>query len=77
MPLGYRVQERIPIVRNLAARIFGLGAWPVRLNAASRRGPVKLSPPSFGSADGWSPAGQCYYAPGASLVKGESPCTCV
>jgi 2-polyprenyl-6-methoxyphenol hydroxylase-like FAD-dependent oxidoreductase len=50
MPLGYRVQERIPILRNLAARIFGLGAWPVRLNAASRRGPVKLSPLPLGSA---------------------------
>src|SRR5262249_7815991 len=40
MPLGYRVQEHIPLLRNLAARIFGLGVWPVRLNPASRRGPV-------------------------------------
>jgi 2-polyprenyl-6-methoxyphenol hydroxylase-like FAD-dependent oxidoreductase len=34
MPLGYRVQQRIPFLRNLGARIFGLGVWPVRLNPA-------------------------------------------
>ena len=30
MPLGYRVQQRIPFLRHLGARIFGLGVWPVR-----------------------------------------------
>jgi 2-polyprenyl-6-methoxyphenol hydroxylase-like FAD-dependent oxidoreductase len=43
MPLGFRMQARIPILRNLAARIFGLGVWPVRLSPAAGRGPVELS----------------------------------
>jgi 2-polyprenyl-6-methoxyphenol hydroxylase-like FAD-dependent oxidoreductase len=34
LPLGYRVQQRIPFLRHLGARIFGLGVWPVRLNRA-------------------------------------------
>ena len=43
MPLGYRVQARIPVVRNLAARIFGLGVWPVRLNPTPTPERVELS----------------------------------
>ncbi len=50
MPLGYRIQEGIPVLRTLAARIFGLGVWPVRLNPPSRSGPVELSPLPLGSA---------------------------
>jgi 2-polyprenyl-6-methoxyphenol hydroxylase-like FAD-dependent oxidoreductase len=34
MLLGSRVQQRIPFLRHLGARIFGLGVWPVRLNRA-------------------------------------------
>jgi 2-polyprenyl-6-methoxyphenol hydroxylase-like FAD-dependent oxidoreductase len=34
MPLGYRLHQRIPFLRHLGARIFGLGAWPVRLSPA-------------------------------------------
>jgi 2-polyprenyl-6-methoxyphenol hydroxylase-like FAD-dependent oxidoreductase len=44
MPLSYRVQVHMPVLRNLAARIFGLGVWPVRLTRAPRRGTVELSP---------------------------------
>ena len=44
VPLGFRVQERIPILRHLAARIFGLGVWPVRLSPVPTRRPVELSP---------------------------------
>jgi len=35
VPLGFRVLARIPLLRNLGARIFGLGVWPVRLSPAS------------------------------------------
>jgi 2-polyprenyl-6-methoxyphenol hydroxylase-like FAD-dependent oxidoreductase len=31
LPLGLRLQTRIPMMRNLAALIFGVGVWPVRL----------------------------------------------
>jgi len=34
VPLGFRVQARIPFLRYLGARLFGLGVWPVRLNPA-------------------------------------------
>jgi len=34
MPLGYRVQQRIPFLRHVGARIFGMGVWPVRLSPA-------------------------------------------
>src|SRR5258708_32535529 len=34
MPLGYRVQQRIPFLRHLGARIFGLGVGTVRPNPA-------------------------------------------
>ena len=34
MPLVHRVQQRIPFLRQLGARIFGLGVWPVRLSPA-------------------------------------------
>jgi hypothetical protein len=34
MPFGYRLQQRIPVLRHLGARIFGLGVWPVRLSPA-------------------------------------------
>jgi 2-polyprenyl-6-methoxyphenol hydroxylase-like FAD-dependent oxidoreductase len=44
IPLSYRVQLHTPGLRNLAARIFGLGVWPVRLSRAPRHGTVALSP---------------------------------
>lgn len=34
VPLGFRVQARIPFLNDLSARIFGHGVWPVRLNPA-------------------------------------------
>ena len=34
VPLGFRVQARIPFLGDLGARIFGLGVWPVRLRPA-------------------------------------------
>jgi 2-polyprenyl-6-methoxyphenol hydroxylase-like FAD-dependent oxidoreductase len=44
VPLGLRVQARLPFLRDLSARIFGLGVWPVRLSPAPTPGPVALSP---------------------------------
>jgi 2-polyprenyl-6-methoxyphenol hydroxylase-like FAD-dependent oxidoreductase len=44
MPLGYRVQQRIPLLRHLGARIFGLGAWPVRLSPAPAPLMLEVSP---------------------------------
>ena len=44
MPLGYRVQQRIPFLRHLGARIFGLGVWPVRLTPAPAPQLVEVSP---------------------------------
>jgi 2-polyprenyl-6-methoxyphenol hydroxylase-like FAD-dependent oxidoreductase len=44
MPLSYRVQQRIPFVRNLGARIFGLGVWPVRLIPAPTARRLEVSP---------------------------------
>ena len=44
MALGYRIQQRIPFLRDLGARIFGLGVWPVRLAPAPSAAPVELSP---------------------------------
>jgi 2-polyprenyl-6-methoxyphenol hydroxylase-like FAD-dependent oxidoreductase len=35
IPIALRVQARVPLLRDLAARIFGLGVWPVRLSASS------------------------------------------
>jgi 2-polyprenyl-6-methoxyphenol hydroxylase-like FAD-dependent oxidoreductase len=32
MPLGYRIQQRVQFLRDLGARIFGLGVWPVQLS---------------------------------------------
>jgi hypothetical protein len=34
VPLGFRLQSRVPVLRAIAAHIFGLGAWPVRLDPA-------------------------------------------
>jgi 2-polyprenyl-6-methoxyphenol hydroxylase-like FAD-dependent oxidoreductase len=42
-PLGLRVQARIPFLRSLSARIFGLGVWPIRLSPAPTPGPATLS----------------------------------
>jgi 2-polyprenyl-6-methoxyphenol hydroxylase-like FAD-dependent oxidoreductase len=36
VPLGFRLQARLPFLRDLDARIFGLGVWPVRLSPAGR-----------------------------------------
>ncbi len=44
MPLGYRVQQRIPFLRHLGARIFGLGVWPVRLSPAPAARMLEVSP---------------------------------
>jgi len=44
MPLGYRVQQRIPFLRYLGARIFGLGVWPVRLSPAPAPRTLQVSP---------------------------------
>jgi 2-polyprenyl-6-methoxyphenol hydroxylase-like FAD-dependent oxidoreductase len=44
IPLGFRVQERVPILRDLAARIFGLGVLTVRLSPVSARRPAELLP---------------------------------
>jgi 2-polyprenyl-6-methoxyphenol hydroxylase-like FAD-dependent oxidoreductase len=44
MPLGYRVQQRIPFLRHLGARIFGLGVWPVRLSPAPAPRMFEVSP---------------------------------
>ena len=44
VPLGFRLQARIPFLRDLAARIFGLGVWPVRLDPAPPPIPAARSP---------------------------------
>jgi 2-polyprenyl-6-methoxyphenol hydroxylase-like FAD-dependent oxidoreductase len=44
VPLGFRVQARIPLLGALGARIFGLGVWPVRLSPAPTPTPAELSP---------------------------------
>jgi 2-polyprenyl-6-methoxyphenol hydroxylase-like FAD-dependent oxidoreductase len=44
MPLGYRVQQRIPFLRLLGARIFGLGVWPVRLSPAPTPRTLEVTP---------------------------------
>jgi 2-polyprenyl-6-methoxyphenol hydroxylase-like FAD-dependent oxidoreductase len=44
VPLGFRLQARLPIVGDLGARIFGLGVWPVRLTPAPPPGRPVFSP---------------------------------
>jgi 2-polyprenyl-6-methoxyphenol hydroxylase-like FAD-dependent oxidoreductase len=44
VPLGFRLQARLPFLRDLAARIFGLGVWPVRLRPAPTPIPAALAP---------------------------------
>ncbi|MDQ6673536.1 MAG: FAD-dependent oxidoreductase [Chloroflexota bacterium] len=44
MPLGYHLQQRIPFLRHLGARIFGLGVWPVRLSPAPAPRTLEISP---------------------------------
>jgi 2-polyprenyl-6-methoxyphenol hydroxylase-like FAD-dependent oxidoreductase len=44
VPLGFRLQARLPILGSLGARIFGLGVWPVRLSPAPAPTPAVLSP---------------------------------
>ena len=44
VPLGFRLQARIPFLRDLAARIFGLGVWPVRLDPTPPPIPAARSP---------------------------------
>jgi hypothetical protein len=43
-PFGYRLQQRIPFLRHLGARIFGLGVWPVRLSPAPAPRMLEISP---------------------------------
>ena len=45
VPLGFRVQARVPLLRALAAQILGLGGWPVRLRAAPPTGLPAGQPP--------------------------------
>ncbi len=44
VPLGFRVQARLPFLKDLGARIFGLGVWPVRLSPAPTPGSADRSP---------------------------------
>ena len=44
VPLGFRLQARLPFVRDLSARIFGLGVWPVRLRPAPPLRPAGFAP---------------------------------
>jgi 2-polyprenyl-6-methoxyphenol hydroxylase-like FAD-dependent oxidoreductase len=43
LPLGFRLQTRIPVMRDLAALIFGRGVWPVRLSPTPTSGRVELA----------------------------------
>ena len=53
VPFVLRAKARIPFVRDLTARVFGLGVWPARLKPASGGAPVELSPrPRRRSAQG-------------------------
>jgi 2-polyprenyl-6-methoxyphenol hydroxylase-like FAD-dependent oxidoreductase len=42
LTLGFRLQTRMPIMRNVAALIFGRGVWPVRLSPTPTPGRVEL-----------------------------------
>jgi 2-polyprenyl-6-methoxyphenol hydroxylase-like FAD-dependent oxidoreductase len=44
LPLGFRLQARLPIVRNLAALIFGLGVWRPQLQSVPTSSPAELTP---------------------------------
>jgi 2-polyprenyl-6-methoxyphenol hydroxylase-like FAD-dependent oxidoreductase len=44
MPFSYHVQQRVPFLRHLGARIFGLGVWPVRLCPTPTSSGRALSP---------------------------------
>lgn len=44
VPFVLRAKARTPFLRDLTARVFGLGVWPAGLKPASRSGPVELSP---------------------------------
>jgi 2-polyprenyl-6-methoxyphenol hydroxylase-like FAD-dependent oxidoreductase len=44
VPLGFRLQAHLPFVRDLGARIFGLGVWPVRLRPAPPLRPAGFAP---------------------------------
>jgi 2-polyprenyl-6-methoxyphenol hydroxylase-like FAD-dependent oxidoreductase len=46
MPLGYRIQQSMPILRGLGARIFGLGVWPVRLDPVPAAETAEVRPVS-------------------------------
>ena len=41
--LGLRMQARIPFLRDIAGRIFGLGVWPARVRAPLRAGSGELA----------------------------------
>jgi 2-polyprenyl-6-methoxyphenol hydroxylase-like FAD-dependent oxidoreductase len=43
VPLGLRVQARTPLLRDVAAQIFGLGVWPARLCPTFTSRQVELS----------------------------------
>jgi 2-polyprenyl-6-methoxyphenol hydroxylase-like FAD-dependent oxidoreductase len=42
VPLGLRIQE-MPVLRDVASRIFGLGVWPAKLRPTLRPAQVELS----------------------------------
>jgi 2-polyprenyl-6-methoxyphenol hydroxylase-like FAD-dependent oxidoreductase len=44
VPLGFRLQARLPFLGDLGARIFGLGVWPVRLRPAPAPIPAARPP---------------------------------
>jgi 2-polyprenyl-6-methoxyphenol hydroxylase-like FAD-dependent oxidoreductase len=44
MPVGDRLQQRIPFLRHLGARIFGVGVWPIRLSPAPAPRALEISP---------------------------------
>jgi len=43
VPLGLRVQARTPFLRDVAARIFGLGVWPAQLRPTLTPAQAELS----------------------------------
>jgi hypothetical protein len=52
IPLALRVQARVPLLRDLAARIFGLGVRPVRVGPASEASPAGF-PFAQATCSGW------------------------
>jgi 2-polyprenyl-6-methoxyphenol hydroxylase-like FAD-dependent oxidoreductase len=45
IPLPLRLQGRLPLLRDLTARVFGLGVWPIRLEPPQAAGSVATCSP--------------------------------